>query len=210
MRLEDKMLVFETDLLTMADRVRKQMAMAIQAIVTEDKTLALNVIEKDDYINDSDESINDQAIEILSLMQPVAKDLRMVVGGIKVSADLERIGDYAKNMGRYVIKSKESQPEYQCDVELLGAKFLGNFDAVVSLLKNPSVKDAYDVAEMDESLDELFQGIMARYASEPLETDRIPTQTIGILRNIERAGDHATNICEHVIYIVKGRHIDFG
>lgn len=210
MRIEERMEEYQEEILEMANRVRKSMDMAIQALISGDKELALEVIERDDHINYADESINDSAVEILSLMQPVAKDLRWLIGGIKIASDLERIGDYSKNIGRFVIKNDYLDTPYDAEIEEIGNIFLENFDAVVDVLKSQDVKQAYIAAEMDDRLDDAFKRIMNRFADDVDAAHRFPLATTGILRNIERAGDHSKNICEQVIYIVKGQHIDFG
>ncbi len=210
MRIEERMEEYQEEILDMANRVRKSMDMAIKALISGDKELALEVIERDDHINYADESINDSAVEILSLMQPVAKDLRWLIGGIKIASDLERIGDYSKNIGRFVIKNDYLETPYDEEIEEIGNLFLENFDAVVGVLKSQDVKQAYVAAELDDRLDDAFKRIMNRFADDTDEAHRLPLATTGILRNIELAGDHSKNICEQVIYIVKGQHIDFG
>ena len=120
MRIEERMEEYQEEILDMANRVRKSMDMAIKALISGDKELALEVIERDDHINYADESINDSAVEILSLMQPVAKDLRWLIGGIKIASDLERIGDYSKNIGRFVIKNDYLETPYDEEIEEIG------------------------------------------------------------------------------------------
>ncbi|WP_159636463.1 phosphate signaling complex protein PhoU [Erysipelothrix anatis] len=210
MRIEDKMVDFESELLEMASRVRKSMSQAIEALNTHDKELALHVIERDDQVNYYDESINDSAIQTLSLMQPVARDLRLLVGGIKIATDLERIGDYAKNIGRFVIKSNVDKEFLNEEITELGNIFLENFDSVIEALKALNVKQAYAAAELDDNLDEAFAKVMMKFVDIAEKEGRFPIETTGILRNIERAGDHAKNICEQIIYIAKGQHVDFG
>lgn len=210
MHIEELMEQFEDDLLEMGVRVRRSMALALEAFVTDDKERALQVIELDEFINSADENINNQAIEILSLMQPVARDLRLLVGGIKISSDFERIGDYSKNIGRFVIKTKEIDKRYYDDIQALGDLFLKNFDQVLEVMKTKNVKHAYQIAAADEEIDVAFKKLLHRFADNADNEHLFPIETTGMLRNIERAGDHAKNICEQIVYIVKGQHIDLG
>ncbi|QIK70170.1 phosphate signaling complex protein PhoU [Erysipelothrix sp. HDW6C] len=210
MRIEDRMIEFESELFDMAARVRRSMALAIEALKEDDKEKALQIIEKDEYINDMDESINDLAIQTLSLMQPVAKDLRLLVGGIKIATDLERIGDYAKNIGRFVVKNHIEKDFLNDEITELGNIFLGNFDEVLNVLKTQDIKKAYEAAELDDNLDQAFKKVMHKFVDDAEKQGKFPIEITAILRNIERAGDHAKNICEQVIYIAKGQHVDFG
>ncbi len=210
MRIESRMQAFEKELLEMGFKTRAAMANAMEAFMKHDKELALAVVEGDDFINYADESINDQAIEILTLMQPVAKDLRLLIGGIKIANDLERIGDYAKNIGRFVIKSKTLDTPYQDEILKLTNIFLNNFDQVLEVMEKRDVKEAYRVAELDDDLDLEFKSFAYFLADNVDDESNFPVELTTIARNIERAGDHSKNICEQIIYIVKGQHIDFG
>ena len=143
-------------------------------------------------------------------MQPVAKDLRLLIGGIKIANDLERIGDYAKNIGRFVIKSKTVDPRFRKEIVNLTNVFLKNFDEVLKVMEKRDVKEAYRVATLDDDLDVEFKAFTHLLADNAEENEGFPFELTTIARNIERAGDHSKNICEQIIYIVKGQHIDFG
>lgn len=210
MRLDDKILEFKNDLLVMATRVRKNYETVFDALLKFDKEKALIVVEMDDYINHDEKSINDLAIEILSLLQPVASDLRLIVGGIKIATDLERIGDYAKNIGRYVIKKDEISESLAISIKAIADQFIEYFDEVIQVLKENDVKSAYSVAIKDEVIDSIINTLLQKFADKNNSEFIYNVEEISLVRNIERAGDHAKNICEHVIYIVKGHHVDFG
>lgn len=210
MNIENRMQSFESKLLEMGSITHLAMEQAMEAFMNQDKDLALDVIEKDDLINYTEELINDEAIEILTLMQPVAKDLRLLIGGIKIANDLERIGDYAKNIGRFVIRSKVSEVNYQEEILNLTKLFLSNFDQVLAVLAKRNVKEAYRVALLDDELDDQFKEFVLILANNVDDKTSFPVEITNIARNLERAGDHSKNICEQIIYTVKGSHIDFG
>lgn len=210
MRIEKRMDAFEKKLFEMGALTRKAMAQAMEAFMEQDKELALVVIDGDAIINYTEEIINDQAVEILTLMQPVAKDLRLLIGGIKIANDLERIGDYAKNIGRFVIKSDHMKTKYQKEILKLVDIFLHNFDQVLAVLEDRNIKEAYRVAELDEVLDEEFNSFLELLVENNFIESLLPIELTNIAHNIERAGDHSKNICEQIIYIEKGRYIDFG
>ena len=210
MNIESKMQVFEAELLEMGRITFCAMEEAMAAFMNQDKNLALDVIEKDDLINYTEELINDDAIEILTLMQPVAKDLRLLIGGIKIASDFERIGDYAKNISRFVIRTKMNDSYYQEEILNLTQLFLSNFDQILTVLLNKDIKEAYRVASLDDNLDDQFKEFIEMLVNNVDEKTSFPVEIVNIARNLERAGDHGKNICEHIIYIVKGSHIDFG
>lgn len=209
MGIQDIMIEFENELTNMATKVRYAMSEAVTALQSNDKVLALKVVERDEIINNIDHTINNSAISALSLQQPVARDLRLLIGGIKIATDLERIGDYAKNIGRFVIKGDEDMRSFQEGIFEMASIFMTNFDLVLEALEEKDVKKAYEAAQQDDLLDQGFKTIVDRYA-DMSETQIFPLQLAEILRNIERAGDHSKNICEQVIYIVNGQRVDFG
>ncbi|HEY4536970.1 MAG TPA: phosphate signaling complex protein PhoU [Erysipelothrix sp.] len=209
-RIETRMTSFEKSLIEMAYSTYTAIEKAQEALLKNDKSLALDVIERDEHLNYLEESINRQAIEIFTLLQPVAKDLRLLIGGIKIANDLERIGDYGKNMGRFVIKSDEDITPYVKDLKALIAVFLTNFKDALALIEKRDVKHAHQVALADEQLDASFNRFMQELNNKTMKEKAFPLEISGLARNIERAGDHAKNIAEEVIYIVNGQHIDFG
>lgn len=210
MTIENRIILFENRLLELGHLTQQAMINAKIAFISQDKELALTIIERDEYVNYTEQIINDEAIEILTLMQPVAKDLRFLVGGIKIANDLERIADYAKNIGRFVIKTRAIDNVYKEQILKLMEIFFDNFNDVLKVLEKREIKEAYRVAELDDKLDlqfEVFVNFLANNISEKLD---YPVELSNIASNIERAGDHSKNICEQIIYIAKGRHIDFG
>lgn len=209
MQIDEMMKNYEENIIQLGTQVKTALAIAIKAFKDNDKTAALQVIERDEFVNAQNELINNQAVEILSLMQPVARDLRLVVGGIKIATDFERVGDYAKNIGRFVIKYYEGQSDYYEDIENLGEMLIKYFDRVLEILVNQDVKGAYYVASLDENIDHEFKKLLYKIADHA-NVERFPIELTNMLRNLERAGDHAKNICEQIVYIVNGQHVDFG
>ncbi|AMC93374.1 PhoU family transcriptional regulator [Erysipelothrix larvae] len=209
MQIDQLMNQYEESIFTLAHQVRENLSNALTAFKNDDKTLALDVIEKDEFINNQNELINNQAIQILSLMQPVARDLRLLVGGVKIATDYERIGDYAKNIGRFVIRYYDGVNQYREEVESLGDTLIDYLDQVTNVLKKQDVKEAYRVASLDEEIDQAFKRLLYQIADKGHKTS-FPVELTGMLRNLERTGDHLKNICEQVVYIVNGQHVDFG
>lgn len=214
MRLEDELNQYESQLLFMLKKVRNMFSLAQEALTNHDKEIALNLIEMDDFVNHLDEDINHQATEMLSLLQPVAKDLRSIIAGIRLSTDIERIGDYAKNIGRYVIKNNEDHSDELTTLtnKIIDA-ILYQIDSVYEALKNDDVEAAYRIPDEDERIDKAFIETIV-FIEEKIHANpdefKYPVRLITMLRSLERAGDHIKNICESLIYKSKGQHIDFG
>ena len=209
MKLDDQITQLNELILLMANHVKVMMTVAIQALIQSDHDKALYVVEQDALINHYEVEINEIAIQSLSLLQPVAKDLRTLISAIKIANELERIGDYAKNIARYVIKKQVFPKEIEGDAVALVELFLTHFDETIQVLKQPDANVAYQTALKDELLDKRFNELVEKIDNLPTR-DRISVATIGILRNVERAGDHSKNVCEHIIYRTKSQFIDLG
>lgn len=211
-KIDTELDLYKEQILLMAKKVRKMYVLALEVLSTGDKVKALSIVELDEYVNNANEDINDRAIEVLSLLSPVASDLRVILAGIKISTDLERIGDYAKNIGRFIIRNDKLNEDLLAYVNPLGEQFLSFFDATIALYKTLDVEKAMEIPAQDEKIDAAFKQLLTYLES--LENDKVNIvsliPTVAMLRNIERAGDHTKNICEHIIYEVKGQHVDFG
>ena len=103
-KIDTELALFQDSILSMSDKVRRMYLWALEVLRTGNKEKALAIIELDEFVNNDEEEVNDRGLEVLSLLSPVASDLRIVIAGIKIASDIERIGDYAKNIARYVIK----------------------------------------------------------------------------------------------------------
>jgi len=211
-RIDTEIQVFKEEILLMSQRVRKMFVIAIEVLHTGNKEKALSVVELDEYVNNANEEINDKAVEVLSLLAPVASDLRIVIAGIKIATDLERIGDYAKAIARFVIKNDDLDQQLLKNVDTIGEKFIHFFDETMKAYADRDVKLALDLPSRDDEIDAAFKSLINHiedlYNQKKDISHLVPT--IGMLRNIERAGDHTKNICENIIYEIKGQHYDFG
>lgn len=189
-----------------------QVAGAIDAMVRRDTALAARVIDGDDQIDELEHELEQVSVLLLALRQPMANDLRRVIAALKISSDLERVGDYAANAAKRVIVleatgwrgSVHALPRMARQVrELLG-------DALDAYIKSDADK-ALEVWRRDVRIDELygtlFEELLDRMRTDP--GDIAPcTHLLFIAKNIERIGDHATNIAESVHYLVTGRYME--
>lgn len=188
--------------------VEKQVAEAIRALVERNSELATAVITRDDAVDELEEAIDQEAIRILATRQPMAIDLRMVAMALKISNDLERTSDYAVNIARRVQRLIDQLPlkpfiTIPRMAELAQLMIKDVLDAYVR--RDPD--RALDVWRRDEEVDQYYNSLFRELLTYILEEPRNTSVCIDLLfiaKNLERIGDHATNIAEKVHYIVYG------
>ncbi|MBK1664418.1 phosphate transport system regulatory protein PhoU [Rhodospirillum rubrum] len=194
--------------LRMGGLAEAQLANAVQALVRRDSDLAGRVVSSDGRIDAIEQEINDFAIRMLALRQPMADDLRGIVGALKISSDLERIGDYASNVGKRTLVLNQLAPVKPVTTIPTMARLVQ--DMVKDTL-DAYVERDLDKAVMawsrDDEVDELYTSLfreLVTYMMEDPRTITACTHLMFIAKNIERIGDHATNIAETVHYLVSG------
>ena len=213
MKMDESLAAFQALILQMYRKVKTMHELALDIIRSGDKEKALQLIYMDDFVNHLEEEINDQAQTVLALLSPVATDLRKVIAGIKIASDLERIGDYAKNIADYVIKKGPAEPPFVGEqAEAIGRLFLAMLDATMDAYQKEDVAQAYQIPRQDEQINDQFAELSGQIETAVVQGMQLEhvVPLVAMLRNFERAGDHTKNICEHLIYQVKGQHIDFG
>jgi phosphate transport system protein len=182
---------------------------AAQALDTRDEELAERVRRTDTLIDELEERINQEAARVLALRAPTATDLRTVLTVMKISANLERMGDYAKNMGKRVSVLAQMPP-----VEGAGGALRRMAKSVEEMLQD--ALDAYiqrdpalaeDVRLRDHDIDQMYNALFREFLTYMMEDPRNITACMHlhfIAKNLERMGDHVTSISEQVIYLVTG------
>lgn len=191
---------------------QEAVSQSIEALRAQNVDLALKVIEDDTQLNLLEEEINEKAILLIAKQAPVASDLRRIIVSLKASSDLERIGDLAVNIAKSVIRIGD-KPFVKPIEEIPRVAELAN-QMVADVLKAYSDEDvtsARRVAEIDDEVDEtygkLIRELLELMADKPDYIAQI-TQLAFVCRFVERVADHATNISESVIYLVKGTRYD--
>ncbi|TMA36814.1 MAG: phosphate signaling complex protein PhoU [Deltaproteobacteria bacterium] len=197
--------------LEMGGLVEDQIAQAMRALTARDQTLARATIERDHMVNRLDVEIDDLALKLLALHQPAARDLRLITTALKVTTDLERIGDLAEHIaeratelaGELPIKPSIDLPRM---AELARDMLRRSLDAFV----REDEKLALSVCNADDTIDQLhgqlFRELVEFMAEDPRTVSRA-MRLLFVSKYLERVGDHATNIAEMVIFMVKGRSI---
>ena len=197
--------------LEMGGLVEDQIAQAMRALTTRDQQLARATIERDHMVNRLDVEIDDLAIKLLALHQPAARDLRLITTTLKVTTDLERIGDLAEHIAERAVELVVELPikpsiDLPRMAELARDMLRRSLDAFV----REDEKLALSVCNADDTIDQLhgqlFRELVEFMAEDPRTVSRA-MRLLFVSKYLERVGDHATNIAEMVIFMVKGRSI---
>jgi phosphate transport system protein len=210
---------FDTDLQDLARMVaemgglaEKEIADAVDALAKRDSELARRVITVDATIDALQHEIENKAILTIARRQPMAVDLREIVSALRVSNDLERIGDLAKNIGKRVIALNDEFPPPKLirGVEHMADLVLGQLKDVLDSYGRRDVSKAVAVWRGDEEIDAMCTSLFRELLTYMMEDPRNISFCIHLLfcaKNIERMGDHATNIAETVHYMIEGKPI---
>lgn len=198
--------------LAMGELVEKQVDDAVRALVEGDRDLAEMVIENDYKVNAQEVAIDEECTQVLARRQPAAIDLRLIVAVIKTITDLERIGDQAEKvarMGQRLAQTERPKNKY-LEIQHLGDLVRQMLHHSLAAFAQLDAGAAYDVTREDENINREYKEIMRQMVTSMMEDARLITRsldTIWAVRALERIGDHSTNICEYVIYFVKGKDI---
>ena len=199
-------------LLNMGGMVEKQLQKSMQSLLQHNDKLAKKVIKKDLGINAMEVKIDEECTQIIAKRQPAASDLRLIIAVVKSITDLERIGDEAKKIAknaRYLIKSKY-QGEYYPELESLANTVAHNLNEALNALARLDAEEALKIAVNDDIVDTEFEKLnkelISFMSSNPLELEKIVRLSWNA-KALEKIGDHTKNICEYVIYLVKGKDV---
>jgi phosphate transport system protein len=216
-RFDNELEDIRNQVLAMGGLVETQVNNGIRALLESDSKIARQVAEGDHAVNSMEVKIDELCVQILARRQPAASDLRLVIAIIKTITDLERIGDQAEKLGAFEL---ELIDEGSTSTDYAKLEHLGNL--VSKLLHN--ALDAFarmdDVAALktikkDSKIDKEYEALMRQLITVMMEDPRTIKNALRVswcARALERIGDHATNICEYVLYLVHGkdvRHIDY-
>jgi phosphate transport system protein len=211
--------VFDADLAKLTQKVaemggfaQKQITDAMDALARRDAVLAHQVIANDTIVDDMQRQIEEKAVETIALRQPMAVDLRALVAMLRISNDLERIGDLAKNIGKRAIAmgNDHSQRTLMRGLRHMGTLVVAQLASVLDSFVDRSPVKALRVWQSDKEVDSLYVSLFRELLTYTMEDPGSISMCIHLLfcaKNIERMGDHATNIAEAVHYMVEGRAI---
>jgi phosphate transport system protein len=198
-------------LILMGGEVERQIQRAVEALTEVSPEKARNVIMHDEEIDRMEVAIEEQAVTLLALQQPVAVDLRFLIGALKINSDLERIGDHAVNIAESAERLAMTKPlrpflDLQYMAEVAMSMLKDSLDAFV----NRDAGLARKVIKRDDILDEKNVSLIREMLTYMAEHHHLITyciELISISKNLERVGDLATNICEDTIFIAEARWV---
>jgi phosphate transport system protein len=195
-------------ILSLSAHVEEAVNRSVRAVTERDNELANKVIEGDAEIDAKEVEVEEECLKILALHQPVASDLRYIIAVLKMNNDLERMGDLAVGISRNALRlAKMNAKTISLDVQPMAEKVRSMLKNSLDALVNLDVELAQNVLVTDKEVDALNRALYAE-AVESAQPDREERdciqRQISIARNLERIADHATNVCEDVIYLVQG------
>ena len=209
---EDELQGLNDNLIKMGSFVESQLSDSMEAIIKVDKDAADKIIKNDEKINELRAIIEEQIVTVLVKRAPMAIDLRLTISTLKISSDLERIGDLAKSVAKKIKPLPHNLPEeLVTSLKRLGSLVQTQLKDVLDAYLNQSKTDAIKIWKTDEKVDDLTHIAMnevAKFLSEDKKNLDLATHLLFVTKNIERVGDHITNIAEAIFYLIEGEHIE--
>lgn len=208
----DELQQLKAEVSRMGGLVESQVADAIRAVASRDVGLAQSVVVRDQRLDQLQAEIEKKAIRMIALRQPVAHDLRRTVSAMKLSWNLERTGDQAKNIAKRALVIAEAEPVTLLtrSVERMGKLVVARLKDALDAYTNLDLDQAMGVWQKDQEVDEhynsLFRELLTYMMSDPRMIGAC-AQLLFVAKNLERIGDHATNVAEVLFYEVTGEEI---
>jgi phosphate transport system protein len=191
--------------------VETQVALAAEAIMHRDAAAAARAVEEDPKVDALEREVETFVIRLLALRQPVAGDLRQIVAALKITGDIERIGDYAANVAkRSIVLVEFSLPYSLAGLAHMAQLVQQQLKSVIDAFGDNDADKAMEVWRSDQVVDDIYNAIFRELITYMMEDPRniTPcTHLLFIAKNLERIGDHATNVAETVYYAVKGESL---
>ncbi len=212
---DEELRKLDTVIAEMGGLAESQLSEAIQALIKRDGEMAERVAARDGRIDELEREVNSFAIRILALRQPMAEDLRTVIAALKTANDLERIGDYIRNMCMRTTAVAQTPPigGGANTIARMGRLVQEMIKNVLDAYINRDAKMAEDVRLRDQEVDQIHNSLFRELLTYMIEDPRnitTCTHLLFIAKNIERIGDHITDVAEHVHLMVVGEELEPG
>ncbi len=199
--------------LTMGGVVERQIELAVLAFSTGDVEMAELVIKQDSQVDTLEVAIDHECMKVLALRQPAAFDLRLLVTVIKVVNELERVGDMAERIAEMVIQLSgidSGKHDQYFELEHMAELVQDMLHSSLDVFARMNIEDVATITGLDANVDREYGSIIRQLITRMMEDPRNITRMLDVLwiaRSLERIGDHACNICEHLVYMVKGEDV---
>ena len=208
---DEELTRLQQEIAGMGSLAEHELQNAIQALVRRNADLGHQVVQDDVSIDEAEQRATAQVLRLLALRQPMASDLREIVAALKISSDLERIGDYAANIGKRVVALAQTPPfRLPSSLPRMGWLSHQNIRDVLTAYAERNSEKALKAWHADEELNETYNSLFRELLTHMMEDPRnigSCTHLLFIAKNLERIGDHATNIAETVYFMVVGEPI---
>jgi phosphate transport system protein len=195
-------------LIEMGGIVESQVALAAEAIADRDSDAATRAVEEDPKVDALEREVEQFVIRMLALRQPMAGDLRLIVAGLKITGDLERIGDYAANVAkRSIVLGQYALPYSLTGLTHMADMVQEQLKTIIDAIGSSDTAKAVEVWRSDRVVDDIYNALFRELITYMMEDPRniTPcTHLLFIAKNLERIGDHTTNIAETIYYAVEG------
>jgi phosphate transport system protein len=208
---DEDLKALKEELLEMAGRAEEQIALAVKSLRDREEALACQVLEREAAVNLLDVEIDEMGMRLLALRQPLAADLRFITSAMKISGDLERIGDLAVNIAERTLDLlKNPQLKPLLDIPVMARTAQGMVRDALTAFVNGDDELARRVCERDDVVDQLNNQVFRELLTYMMQDHAAISRAVDLIlvgRHLERIADHATNIAEDVIYMVRGKTI---
>mgnify|MGYP000881963295 FL=1 len=208
---EGQLKTLHSTVLKMGALCESQFSNSIIALLKKDEELIDKIIGKDERIDELEKKVDDQVVNLITLRQPMAIDLRETVSAMRIAAELERIGDLAKNIAKRVkyIKVDLNNEDFSL-IKTASELVQNNLKKTLDSYSKKDEQLALSVWNSDKEIDviinKLLEDFLSNMKKEKKNIESL-THLLFVAKNIERIGDHSTNICEYVYFLIKGEEI---
>ena len=211
-QFDEELEEIRTQLMEMGGKVEQQLKNSIQAVIKADSSLAEEVIKEERLVDEMEVDIDEACILIIARRQPAASDLRFVMMVTKAINDLERIGDEARKIANHavILSEQDGLSQGYKEVRHLGDSVSGMLANALDAFARFDVDAAMKTLNEDAQVDLDYKSALRELVTYMMEDPRSISRAINILwvvRSLERIGDHAKNLCEQIVYVVKGKDI---
>jgi phosphate transport system protein len=205
---DEELKKLQQDIVSMGRLAESELQDAVQALIRRNADLGAQIVLDDARIDELEQLTGAQVVRLLALRQPMASDLREIVAALKIASDLERVGDYSANIGKRVVALSQVPPfRLPATLPRMGWLAQQNIRAVLAAYAELNADKAVAAWQADEELDATYSSLFRELLTYMMEDPRnigACTHLLFIAKNIERIGDHATNIAETVYFMVVG------
>ncbi len=211
-RFIEKLDSVQQNVLRMGTLVEESIRKAMKSLVDKDIELAQRVITEDEPINQLEIDIQDECVAVIATEQPVASDLRTVITSIKITTQIERMGDHSRHIARTAMElSDQVYMKKLIDIPRMGEIIANMLHEVLTAYVNSDPEKAKEAAAMDDQIDTLHDQVLREVMTYMMQDPHNINQAISLLfvcRYLERLGDHVTNIAEWICYNSMGKHVE--